>query len=96
MGKMGTRITDLHCKEVICVSDGSRLGFVSDVEVQFPQGQICALVVPGKPRFWGLFGCQEEYVIPWNAVCRVGDDIILVDCRPRECCCPRQRTPWFS
>lgn len=96
MGNMGTRITELHCKEVICVSDGSRLGYVCDVEVQFPQGQICALVVPGKARFFGLFGCQEEYVIPWSAVCRVGDDIILVDCRPRECCFPRRKASWFS
>ena len=30
---MGIRITDLNCKEVICISDGRRLGFVSDVEI---------------------------------------------------------------
>ncbi len=96
MGCMGVRVTDLHCKEVICVCDGSRLGYVSDVEVTFPQGQICAIVVPGKCRFFGLFGSQEEYVISWKNVCRVGDDIILVDCRPCDCRCPRQKQSWFS
>lgn len=30
---MGTRVTELRCKEVINITDGQRLGFVSDVEV---------------------------------------------------------------
>ena len=29
---MGIRLTQLQCKEVICLSDGRRLGFVEDVE----------------------------------------------------------------
>ena len=93
---MGIRVTDLHCKEVICVCDGSRLGYVADVELTLPQGEISAIVVPGKPRFFGLFGCQDEYVIPWSSICRVGDDIILVDCRPDRCRLPRQKSGWFS
>ena len=35
------RMTDLHCKEVICISDGRRLGFVSDVEVRIPEDRQC-------------------------------------------------------
>ena len=96
MGKTGVRGAELRCREVISVCDGSRVGYVSDVEVQLPQGQVCAIVVPGKGRFFGLLGCQEEYVIPWRSVCRVGDDIILVDCRVCDCRCPRQKRPWFS
>ena len=42
---MGLRITELHCKEVICIADGRRLGFVTDVEVQMPEGAtICTLL----------------------------------------------------
>ena len=43
---MGTRVTELRCKEVINISDGHRLGFVADVEVKLPDGQVVALVVP--------------------------------------------------
>ena len=93
---MGVRVTDLHCKEVICVCDGSRLGFVSDVEVSIPEGRVCAIVVPGKGKFWGLWGCREDYVIPWSSICRIGDDIILTDCRAADCRVPRQKGPWFS
>ena len=93
---MGIRTTDLHCKEVVCVSDGSRLGFVSDVEVEIPEGRVCAIVVPGKCRFFGLWGRNDDYVIPWKCGCRIGDDIILVDCKVSDCRVPRPKPNWFS
>ena len=75
---MGTRVTDLRCKEVINVTDGLRLGFVSDVEILLPEGKVLALVVPGPCRFFGLFGRKDDFVIPWNCIRRIGSDIILV------------------
>ena len=74
---MGTRVTELRCKEVINITDGQRLGFVSDVEVQLPEGKVLALVVPGPCRFFGLFGRKDDFVIPWNCIRRIGSDIIL-------------------
>ena len=76
---MGTRVTELRCKEVINITDGQRLGFVSDVEVQLPEGKVLALVVPGPCRFFGLFGRKDDFVIPWNCIRQIGDDIILVE-----------------
>ena len=92
---MGMRVTELSCKEVVCIRDGARLGYVADVEVEVPDGQVCAIVVPGKCRWFGLVGRTEDYVIPWNAIRRVGDDIILVDCKPAECRCPRPKPKFF-
>ena len=92
---MGMRVTDLSCKEVVCVCDGARLGYVSDVEVTVPEGQVCSIVVPGKCRWFGLLGHTEDFVIPWNAIRRVGGDIILVDCKPAECRRPRPRAKWL-
>lgn len=93
---MGIRVTDLHCKEVVCVRDGARLGFVSDVEVEIPEGRVCAIIVPGRCKFFGLFGHQDDFVIPWSAICRIGDDIILIDCKVSECRVPRPKPGWFS
>ena len=92
---MGMRVTDLSCKEVVCIGDGARLGYVTDVEVEVPCGQVKAIVVPGKCRWFGLFGHTEDYVIPWEAIRRVGDDIILVDCKISECRCPKPKPSWF-
>ena len=44
---MSVRFTQLQCKEVICICDGRRLGFITDVVVEVPEGKLCAIVVPG-------------------------------------------------
>ncbi|SMC37005.1 YlmC/YmxH family sporulation protein [Papillibacter cinnamivorans] len=73
------RIVDLRCKEVINISDGCRLGFVCDVDIDISCGHVVAIVVPGPCRWFGLFGRGEDFVIPWDNIRRFGDDIILVE-----------------
>lgn len=86
---MGIRITDLNCKEVICIADGRRLGFVSDVEVEIPSGKVLAIIVPGPCRILGVAGRKDDYVIPWNCIKRIGPDIVLVETKPGDCRVPR-------
>lgn len=88
---MSTNFTDLHCKEVICVSDGRRLGFISDARIDLPEGHILAIIVPGPCRFFGLWGRKDDFVIPWHCIKRIGPDIVLVDIKPDECRAPRQK-----
>ena len=76
---MKSRIADQRCKEIINVTDGSRFGYVGDVEVDLDTGQICALVVPGRLRLFGLLGREEDRIFPWDSVRRFGEDIILVE-----------------
>lgn len=73
------RIVDLKCKEVINICDGSRLGFVCDCEIDICCGRIVSIIVPGPCWFFGLFGRGEDYIIPWDDIKRIGDDIILVE-----------------
>lgn len=76
---MESRLTDLRYKEVIDVADGSRYGYVGDVEIDWTDGKVQALVVPGRLRLLGLLGREEDVVVPFEAVRRFGEDIILVD-----------------
>ncbi len=76
---MKCRIADLRCKEVINICDGCRLGFVDDVLIEVVDGRVLAIIVPGPCRFLGLFGREDDYVIFWENITRIGDDIILVD-----------------
>ena len=73
------RAGSLRQKEVINIATGMRMGFVSDVEINFEDGYIESIVVPSHTRFFLFFGKNEDYVIPWKDIKRVGDDIILVD-----------------
>lgn len=48
---MQCRIRDFRCKEVINVCDGCRLGYVSDLDVRVPEGQVVAIIVYGPAAF---------------------------------------------
>ena len=70
---------DLKQREVINVTDGKRLGFVYDIEIDFERGKIESLVVPGPNKLKNIFGKSGDITIPWDRIERVGDDIILVN-----------------
>ena len=91
------KYTELNCKEVICLCDGRRLGYISDAIIELPEGHLAAIVVPGSCRFFGLFGRRDDYVIPWRCIRRMGPDIVLVDIKPDECRVLRTRPafPFF-
>ena len=86
-----SKFTDLYCKEVVCLCDGRRLGFISDARIELPEGRICAIIVPGPNKVLGVCGRRDDYVIPWHCVKRIGPDIVLVDVCPDECRVPRMR-----
>ena len=76
---MDCRLSDLRYREVINISTGARLGYVSDVILDLREGRITALIVPGPARFFGIFGRESDYVLPWEAITQMGSDIILID-----------------
>ncbi|GHV18135.1 PRC-barrel protein [Clostridia bacterium] len=75
------RIEDLRKKEIIDVCDGKRLGFVCDCEIDVCSGKLVAIIVPRGNGFG--FWRQEDIVIPWHNIKKIGDDIIIVDTRVR-------------
>lgn len=77
------RICELKRSEVINVCDCRRLGFVGDIEFDPHTGQIRTLIVPGPGCICGFLGREKEIVIPWGDICRIGDDIILVEVKEK-------------
>ena len=53
----------MHGREVISVLDGSRIGYLGDIEFDTQQAALTAIVVYGRPRFFGLFGRENDCVI---------------------------------
>ncbi|WP_426333097.1 YlmC/YmxH family sporulation protein [Paenibacillus silvae] len=74
----GMKISDFQTKDVINITDGKRLGQISDLELDLQQGKIEAIVVPGYSRFMGLFGGGADLIIPWRNIVKIGSDVILV------------------
>ena len=53
---MTCRVAELRRKEVISVKDGTRIGAVSDVEMDLTNARLTAILVNGRPRLFGLLG----------------------------------------
>ena len=92
---MTNRFQELRDKEVIHVCEGARLGYVNDLVVDICCGRVTALIVPGPCRFLGLFGREDDYVIPWLCIKRIEDDLILVDGPLSEWRTPRKKRSLF-
>ena len=81
------RICELKQKEVINICTCRTLGCPVDVGFNCETGCINALVVPGPGSFCFCFrGAGSEYIIPWNCIRQIGDDIILVEIDEKYCC----------
>lgn len=82
-------LSDLCQKDVINTRDGRCLGKVVDIEFCLcdgchpNSGRVTAIIVPGGRRSFScgqfLRGEKEVIVIPWEMICKIGDDVILVD-----------------
>lgn len=66
-------------REVINIMDGRKIGIVSDVEIDFEEGKITSLIIPGPGKFISFFGKTSDIVIPWSCIKKVGTDVILVE-----------------
>ncbi len=73
------RASDLSARDVINVLDGRRLGNVVDLELDLSTGKILSVIVPGQAKMLGVFGRADDYVVPWENVKKIGEDVILVE-----------------
>lgn len=87
--------SELRYKEVIDVHSGRRLGYVCDAEFDEAEGRLTSLITPGKTRFFGLFGREDDYVLPWKSIVRIGGDIILVETDGRQPRRHREKRKFF-
>ncbi|RHW36486.1 YlmC/YmxH family sporulation protein [Neobacillus notoginsengisoli] len=72
------RISDFQMKDVINVADGKKLGNVSDIDINLNSGKIQSVVISGNGKVLGFFGKEEDTVIPWTNILKIGQDVILV------------------
>ena len=71
--------SELKYKEVIDIKTGFRLGYVCDAEYDDSGGQLVSIITPGRAKLFGILGREDDTVLPWSDIVRVGNDIILVD-----------------
>lgn len=72
------RFDDLRRKEIINIKTGCKIGFPDDIEFDSCTAKICKLVVFGRAKFFGLFGHEDDFCVPWCDIEIIGEDTILV------------------
>ena len=76
---METTFTELRSKEVINALTGKMLGNICDIVLDLRCNRILGFIVPGCKNFFNFFKSSQEIFIPFSHVCRIGEDIILVE-----------------
>ena len=72
-------ISDLRMKEVINIANGGRIGFIYDFEISIEKNRVEAIIVPKEGKFLKIFSREDDYVIPWKRIVKIGQDVILVE-----------------
>ncbi|WP_418790551.1 YlmC/YmxH family sporulation protein [Phosphitispora sp. TUW77] len=73
------KISDLRMREVINVLNGKKLGLIKDIEIDLEAGHIRSVVLPGNGRVFSFLGRNDDVVIPWHKIKKLGLDVILVE-----------------
>ncbi|MGM8214391.1 YlmC/YmxH family sporulation protein [Bacillaceae bacterium W0354] len=71
-------LSELQSKDIINVDNGEKIGFISDLELDVHYGKILSLVVTIKGKWFGILGQEEEVLIQWHHIKKIGTDVILI------------------
>ena len=77
---MEISFSELRSKVVVNLTDGRRLGHIIDLIFEQNSARILGVVVPGTRS--GVFKGREDIFIPYQCICKIGLDAILVELNP--------------
>ncbi|NLW07393.1 MAG: YlmC/YmxH family sporulation protein [Clostridia bacterium] len=78
------RFTELMGKEIINLHDGTRLGNIAEADLMLDMnaGTITAIILPYRSNKFSIFGGRQELVIPWSAVHKIGNEVVIINLDP--------------
>ena len=93
---METSFCELKGKEVINVVDGKRLGKIIDIVFDTRFGKVLGIVVPSYNKSWNIFKSNDDIFIPFNCICKFGEDAILVQIYIPNQTCSNKKSGYFT
>lgn len=75
------RLSDLVGKNIVNIYDGVRLGVIYEPNLSFDSetGKIEQLYLGGRNGFTGIWSEKHSLQIPWSAVHKIGQEVVIVD-----------------
>mgnify|MGYP003291325734 CR=1 FL=1 len=71
------RLSDLQTKTIVNVKDGKNIGNIIDANIG-SDGNIESLVIESPKRILS-FSKDDDFLVRWKEINKIGDDVILVD-----------------
>lgn len=71
------RLSDLQKKDVVNVTDGSKIGNIIDIKLD-NQGNMAGFIVEKSKFIISMFTSSNEVEIKWSQIEKIGEDVILV------------------
>lgn len=71
------RLSDLQKKDVVNVTDGSKIGNIIDITLD-NQGNMAGFIVEKSKFIISMFTSSNEIEIKWDQIEKIGEDVILV------------------
>lgn len=72
-------LEDIKNKEVIDITTGERLGYIDDVQMNIETSEVIALVIYGRIGLFGIFGKEDDVIIPCSDIRVIGSETILIE-----------------
>jgi len=73
-------LQDLQSKDVVNVVDGSKLGKITDIEIDNNTGEILSLIVTNNSKWMSFFTGNNQSIIKWDQIVKIGGEVIIVNC----------------
>lgn len=78
------KASELREKEIINVVDGSKLGMISDIEIDLEEAKIKAIIMPKPGGIMSFFSKANNIIIEWKDIVRIGREVVLVNINTSE------------
>ena len=72
-------LQDLQSKDVVNVVDGTKLGKVTDLEIDAVSGKILSVIVSNSSRIFSFFNSNNQVNIQWSQIVKIGGEVIIVN-----------------
>lgn len=72
------RLSELQNKSIINITDGKMIGNIIDIDIN-SDGVSSGIIVEKTKFFISRFSSNGEFVVRWNQIEKIGEDVILVN-----------------
>lgn len=72
------KLSELSIKDIVNDHDGSKIGKITDLEIDVVTGRILNVYIQGGSKVYQLFN-KNTVNVPWNKIIKIGSDVIIVD-----------------